>query len=96
MKRAVATREALELQRKESERDLRWADSAIRAAVTKVIKAEDSAIITAENIRDEPQSAQLFEIAAGFRKFDPRTLIEQIKQSDVWVAGDKDSNSSHR
>lgn len=60
------------------------------------IKTEDGAIITAENIRDEPQSAQLFEIAAGFHKFDPRILIERIKQSDVWVAGDKELNSAPR
>jgi hypothetical protein len=25
----------------------------------------------------------------GARKFDPRTLIEHIKQSDVWVAEPK-------
>jgi hypothetical protein len=43
-------------------------------------------VITAENVRDEPQPAQLFEIASGFRKFDPQALIQQIKQSDVWVA----------
>jgi hypothetical protein len=55
------------------------------------IKTQDGAVITAENIRDEPQPAQLFEIARGFRKFDPQALINQIKQSDVWVAGQKDS-----
>jgi hypothetical protein len=50
------------------------------------IKAEDGAIIATENIRDEPQPAQLFEITSGFRKFDPQALIQRIKQSDVWVA----------
>jgi len=30
-------------------------------------------------------AAELFEMPAGLRKFDPRALIEQIKQSDVWV-----------
>ena len=54
------------------------------------IKTEDGATITAENVRDEPQPAQLFEIPPGFRKFDPETLIQRIKQSDVWVAGEKD------
>jgi len=58
------------------------------------IKTEDGAIITAENIRDEPQPAQLFEIPPGFRKFDPQSLIERIKQSDVWVAGEHDSDRS--
>lgn len=55
------------------------------------IKTQDGAVISAENIRDEPQAAQLFEVSPGFRKFDPLTLINQIKQSDVWVAGQKDS-----
>ena len=41
--------------------------------------------MSVENIRDEPLSAQLFELATGLRKFDPRLLIERIKQSDVWV-----------
>jgi hypothetical protein len=27
----------------------------------------------------------LFEIPNGARKFDPRALIERIKQSDVWL-----------
>jgi hypothetical protein len=54
------------------------------------IKTEDGSTITAENVRDEPQPAQLFEIPPGFRKFDPLNLIQRIKQSDVWVAGEKD------
>jgi hypothetical protein len=55
------------------------------------IKTEEGAVITAENIRDEPQPAPLFEIASDFRKFDPESLIQRIKQSDVWVAGKKGS-----
>jgi hypothetical protein len=66
-----------------------WIDVALRFPLR--IKTQDGAVITAENIRDEPQPAQLFEIASGFRKFDPQALIKQIKQSDVWVAGQKDS-----
>jgi hypothetical protein len=58
------------------------------------IKTEDSAVITAENVRDEPQPAQWFEIPAGLRKFDPQALIRQIKQSDVWVAPENDSQRS--
>ena len=38
-----------------------------------------------KNIVEGPQSASLFEIPAGYRKFDPQALIEIIKQSDVWV-----------
>jgi hypothetical protein len=59
------------------------------------IKTEDGAIITAENIRDEPQPVQLFEIPSGFRKFDPQILIQRIKQSDVWVGDEHDSDRSH-
>ena len=65
-----------------------WIDAALKFPLR--IKTQDGAVITAENIRDEPQPAQLFEIASGFRKFDPQALIKQIKQSDVWVAGQKD------
>jgi hypothetical protein len=54
------------------------------------IKTEDGSTITAENVRDEPQPAQLFEIPPGFRKFDPLNLIQRIKPSDVWVAGEND------
>ncbi|MGY3621037.1 hypothetical protein [Bradyrhizobium sp. USDA 10063] len=50
------------------------------------IKTADGAVIAIENIRDEPQPAQSFEIPPGTRKFDPRALIDRIKQSDVWVA----------
>jgi hypothetical protein len=61
-----------------------WIDAARKFPLR--IKTEDGAVVTAENIRDEPQPAQLFEIASGFRKFDPQALIQRIKQSDVWVA----------
>ncbi|HEY0910745.1 MAG TPA: hypothetical protein VGD75_10995, partial [Bradyrhizobium sp.] len=64
-----------------------WIDAARKFPLR--IKTEDGAVITAENIRDEPQPAPVFEIPAGFRKFDPQALIQQIKQSDVWVAGQK-------
>jgi hypothetical protein len=60
-----------------------WIDAARKFPLR--IKTEDGAIISAENIRDEPQSAESFEMPVGLRRFDPRALIEQIKQSDVWV-----------
>jgi hypothetical protein len=66
-----------------------WIDPARKFPLR--IKTEDGAVITARNIRDEPQSAQMFEIPSGFRRFDPEALIRQIKQSDVWVANEKDS-----
>jgi hypothetical protein len=49
------------------------------------IKTEDSTVFELGNLHDEPQSAQLFEIPANFRKLDPQALIDRIKQSDVWV-----------
>jgi hypothetical protein len=67
---------------------LGWIDAARKFPLR--IKTGDGAIITAENIRDEPQAASSFEIPPGYRKFDPLALIQQIKQSDVWVAGEKD------
>jgi hypothetical protein len=59
------------------------------------IRTEDGVIITAENVRDESQPARLFEISPGLRKFDPRKLIQQIKQSDVWVGGENGPDRSH-
>jgi hypothetical protein len=67
-----------------------WIDASLKFPLR--IKTGDGAVITVENIRDEPQPAQLFEMEAGLRKFDPQALIRQIKQSDVWVAGQKDAN----
>jgi hypothetical protein len=50
------------------------------------IKTADGTRIVVENIRDKPQPAQLFEIPRGARKFDPRALIDRLRQSDAWVA----------
>jgi hypothetical protein len=69
---------------------LGWIDPARKFPLR--IKTEDGAIITAENVSDEPQAAQAFEMPANLRKFDPQALIEQIKQSDVWVAGQHDQS----
>ena len=65
-----------------------WIDAARNFPLR--IETQDGAIITAENIRDEAQPAESFEMPAGLRKFDPHALIEQIKQSDVWVDGQAD------
>lgn len=61
-----------------------WIDRDRRFPVQ--IKTADGAVISADHIRDEPQSAQSFEIPAGSRKLDPQALIRRIQQSDVWVA----------
>ena len=65
-----------------------WIDRARKFPLR--IKTEDGTIIALEQIRDEPQVGSLFEPPSNFRKFSPEALIEQIKQSDVWVAGEKD------
>jgi hypothetical protein len=42
-------------------------------------------MLALEHIRIEAQPAGLFDIPPGFRKLDPRALIERIKHSDSWV-----------
>ena len=49
------------------------------------LEAVDGSTVEVVNIQEEPQPAQLFEIPAGYLKFDPQKLIDRIKQSDVWV-----------
>jgi hypothetical protein len=49
------------------------------------VKTEDGAVFEIGNLHDQPQDAELFEVPANFRKFDPKALINRIKQSDVWV-----------
>jgi hypothetical protein len=70
-----------------------WVDAAYKFPLR--IETVDGAVISVENVRDESQPAQSFEIPAGFRKFSPEMIIEQVKQSDVWVEGVKDAPSEH-
>ncbi len=60
-----------------------WVDPELRFPVK--IRLDENSTVSVVNIQQQPQSAQLFEIPSGFRKFDPQLLIERIKQSDVWV-----------
>ena len=62
---------------------LRWIDSDLEFPLK--LLAADGTVIALEHIRSEAQPASLFDIPAGFRKFDPRALIERIKHSDAWV-----------
>jgi hypothetical protein len=64
-----------------------WIDPELRFPLQ--IRMADGTVVEAKNIRMEAQPARLFEIPAGFRKFDPQDLIERIKQSDVWVEESK-------
>lgn len=61
-----------------------WIDRRLGFAVR--FTMADGTRIDLANIRRGPQAASLFQIPADYRKFDPRQLIDRIKQSDVWVA----------
>lgn len=60
-----------------------WIDPSLGFLVR--IQAADDAGFELHNIREDAQPESLFEIPASYLKFDPQRLIEQIKQSDVWV-----------
>jgi hypothetical protein len=65
------------------DRYLIWIDPRIDFVVR--LKADDGSTVEVANIQEGPQPAQLFEIPAGYVRFDPQKLIDRIKQSDVWV-----------
>ncbi len=60
-----------------------WIDPQLKFPIR--IHTADGATIELDDIREGTQPASLFEIPAGYRKFDPQALIDRIKQSDVWV-----------
>jgi hypothetical protein len=62
---------------------LGWVDPALKFPLK--VQREDGTTAVIENILEGPQPTPLFEIPAGFRKFNPEALIRRIKQSDVWV-----------
>lgn len=59
------------------------------------IKTDDGTLITLKRIKHAPQQASSFELPASYRKFNPEALIEQIKQSDVWVSRPGAAEASH-
>jgi hypothetical protein len=59
-----------------------WIDADLKFPL-KIQEGKTVALLA--NVRENSQPASLFEIPSNFRKFDPRDLIERIKQSDVWV-----------
>ena len=65
------------------DRYLIWIDPRINFVVK--LEADDGSTVEVANIQEGPQPEQLFEIPAGYVKFDPQKLIDRIKQSDVWV-----------
>jgi hypothetical protein len=60
-----------------------WIDSG-REFPTQIQMA-DGTRVDLDNFDETVPPPSLFDIPAGFRKFDPQALIDRIKQSDVWV-----------
>jgi hypothetical protein len=60
-----------------------WVAPELRIALR--LETADGAVFVLEQVASAPQPAALFAIPSGYRKFDPRQLIERLKQSDVWV-----------
>jgi hypothetical protein len=79
----VGDRRATPYQVASAPRSRRWIDSDLEFPVK--MQAADGTTIALEHIRIEAQPASLFDIPPGFRKLDPRALIERIKHSDAWV-----------
>jgi hypothetical protein len=67
----------------QQQRSDRWVDPALRFPVR--VEGADGATVVLEHPVHAPQPATLFAIPPDYRKFDPRELLLQIKQSDVWV-----------
>jgi hypothetical protein len=64
-------------------RSTRWINPELRFPLR--IEDEDGAVLELRNVRQEPQPVDKFEIPAGYRKFDPRLVLEQLKHTDIWV-----------
>jgi hypothetical protein len=60
-----------------------WIDVELRFPLK--LQLDDGTDISISNISTDQQLPELFEIPAGFQKFDPEALIRQIRHSDVWV-----------
>jgi hypothetical protein len=68
---------------RQNRRSYRWIDPQREFLVR--LETEDGTTVVLENIVDAPQPSSLFAVPPDYRKFDPMQLINQIKQSDVWV-----------
>ena len=62
---------------------LGWIDSELKFLLK--IGNEDGTAVNVKIIEEGPQPASLFKFPAKYSKFDPKQLIERMKQSDVWV-----------
>jgi len=60
-----------------------WIDPKLRFPIQ--VRVEVGVVTEIKDIEEKPQPKALFELPAGYSKFDPQGLIDRIKQSDVWV-----------
>jgi hypothetical protein len=66
-----------------SGRSIAWIDTGLRIPIR--VETESGATFELQNIQEGQQSADKFAIPENYKKFDPRTLFERLKHSDVWV-----------
>lgn len=60
-----------------------WIDAQLRFPIQ--IETENGSTFALRNIDETPQPAEMFEIPADYRKFDPQQIIEFLKHTDIWV-----------
>jgi hypothetical protein len=63
----------------------RWIIRRQRVAFPVKIETQNGAVLALQDIREEPQPADKFEIPADYKKLNPRRLLELIKRSGIWV-----------
>jgi hypothetical protein len=63
--------------------NIAWIDPAFKFLLK--FRGEDGSGVDVKTIKEGPQDKSLFEIPVNYGKFDPKALIERMKQSDVWV-----------
>ncbi len=66
-----------------------WIDPELKFLLR--FRNQDGSGIDLKTVELGPQDKGLFEIQADYDKFDPKELIERVKQSDVWVEPPKGS-----
>lgn len=52
------------------------------------VRTGDGSTVTLEHLERGVQPTQLFTVPAGYRRLDPRALIERMRRSDVWAGRD--------
>jgi hypothetical protein len=60
------------------------------------IETEQGDVLALRNIQEAPQPPDKFEIPGNYKKFEPRSVIEQMKRSDIWVGPAEERNAFGR